>query len=47
MDIENRMVIPEVGGGEWGNRQRDQKVQISSYKMNTSLGSTVQHGEYS
>ena len=44
----NRLVITR--GREWGVSKMgkvDQKVQISSYKINKSWGYNVQHGDYS
>lgn len=35
MDTENRFWLPEVGGGVMGEvDEGDQKVQLSSYKVN-------------
>ena len=39
--------LPEVGVGGMQMGEGDQKVQISSYKINKPWGCNVQHGDYS
>ena len=46
LDTQNRLLPARGGVGiEW-NRWRNQKVQISSYKLNKSCGYYVQGGDY-
>ena len=47
MDIENRLVDAWSTGSREGEMgERDQKIHISSYKMNESWGYNVQYGDY-